>query len=127
MNIQDRLLLIIAGLFGVIGVSLASLAAHMADIDTGRLATAANIMLFHTPAIIAVAIIAHIDMASKVISRLAGWFFVAGIMLFAGDLCMRVFVYDRLFANAAPTGGFLIIGGWLLVSIAAIFAQKRTD
>lgn len=125
MNIQDRLLFTFAGLYGAIGVTLASIAAHIADIDTVRLATSANIMLFHAPVLIAMPLLSHLAAANPLAIRLSSWMIFAGVALFCGDICMRVFLFDRLFPNAAPTGGFLIIGGWLLFALAVLFTAKR--
>jgi uncharacterized membrane protein YgdD (TMEM256/DUF423 family) len=48
--------------------------------------------------------------------------FVLGGALFSGDIAMRAFVGDRLFPMAAPTGGTLLLGGWLILAAAALAA-----
>lgn len=123
---QDRLLFSIAGLFGAIGVILAAIATHGADINNASLAIAAHMLLFHAPALMGMAILTHLGIAHPLAIRLSAWMLVAGVTLFSGDLCMRVFLYDRLFVNAAPTGGFLMIGSWLLFALAVLFTTKNS-
>ncbi len=52
--------------------------------------------------------------------------FVAGAALFAGDLSLRQFAGHSLFPMAAPTGGTLLIIGWLVLAIAAAWPAKNT-
>jgi uncharacterized membrane protein YgdD (TMEM256/DUF423 family) len=54
---------------------------------------------------------------------LAAW--VLGAVLFSGDIAMRAFAAHRLFPLAAPTGGMILIGAWLALTIAAIAAALR--
>ena len=42
------------------------------------------------------------------------------LLLFSGDLAARIAWGERLFANAAPLGGTLLIAGWLSVGAAGI-------
>ncbi len=125
MTMPDRLLFTLAGFLGALGVILLAIAAHGTDINNATLATAAQIMLFHAPALVGMAILAHLGIAHPLAIRLSAWMLVAGITLFSGDLCMRVFLYERLFPNAAPTGGFLMIGAWLLFTLALLFTAKN--
>jgi uncharacterized membrane protein YgdD (TMEM256/DUF423 family) len=47
---------------------------------------------------------------------------VVGAALFSGDIALRAFAGHRLFAFAAPTGGFILIAAWLALAAAAIAA-----
>jgi len=47
----------------------------------------------------------------------------AGGALFAGDIAMRAFAGQRLFPMAAPTGGTLLLIGWLVLTAAALAAM----
>jgi Uncharacterized small membrane protein len=123
INMQDRLLLLLGGLFGVIGVVLASVAAHITG--PGQVDVAANIMLFHAPALIAIALVAHAGIGCPKAIRLSGWMVMLGVALFSGDLCMRAFLYERLFPMAAPTGGTILILGWLLFSLMVLMGNKK--
>ena len=49
-----------------------------------------------------------------------------GWPVFAADLAVRAFLgWARLFPMAAPTGGMLTIGGWVVLAAAAL-ARPRT-
>jgi len=48
---------------------------------------------------------------------------VLGAALFAGDLSLRAFVGQRLFAMAAPGGGIILILSWLAFAAAAAFRR----
>jgi hypothetical protein len=50
--------------------------------------------------------------------------FALGVALFSGDLTMRTFLGYPLFAMAAPSGGVLLIGGWLVLAAAGLVKQK---
>jgi uncharacterized membrane protein YgdD (TMEM256/DUF423 family) len=54
---------------------------------------------------------------------LAAWLLGAG--LFAGDVALRAFVSHRLFPMAAPSGGIILVIGWLALAAAAIGAAAR--
>jgi len=109
------LLIVFSGLFGAAGVAGAAMAAHGGD--TQFVAIAAAIALVHAPALLALAAL------RPVMPRLAatgGILIVAGTLLFSGDLAARVVWGERMFANAAPLGGMILIGAWLLTAIAGI-------
>lgn len=113
-------LVVFAGLFGAAGVAGAALAAHGFGGDI--LALAAAIALVHAPALLALAA------APPDMSRLklpCGLLLIAGVLLFSGDLAARSIGGDRLFVNAAPTGGTLLIGGWLLLAVGGVIAALR--
>ena len=114
------LLLVAAGLLGAIGVGGAALAAHGGD--NRLIAIAAAIALVHAPALMALSAVPdeHLRLRAP-----AGLLLTIGAILFSGDLAARSFLDDRLFVNAAPTGGMLLIAGWLLVSIGAGMAVLR--
>ena len=49
---------------------------------------------------------------------------VLGLVLFCGDLSRRAFSGVALFPRAAPTGGILLMIGWLLVGISAVLRLR---
>jgi len=113
-DIAGRVLLLLAGLAGAAGVGLSAMAAHASG--GPNLATAANMLLFHAPALLGLAVA-----PPRVSLRLAGFVLAAGTALFCGDLLLRHFMDEALFPYAAPTGGILMIVGWIAVAIAALF------
>jgi uncharacterized membrane protein YgdD (TMEM256/DUF423 family) len=47
-----------------------------------------------------------------------------GLLIFSGDLIMRDMAGHRLFPMAAPSGGMLMILGWLITAAAALRSGK---
>ena len=112
--IPDRPLLFAAGLCGALGVALSAVAAHRADMP--NLGTAANMLLFHAPAFLALSV-----MTENRVRRAASFVLFAGLALFAGDLLTRAYFGTRLFPMAAPIGGVLLMSGWLGIAVSAFF------
>ena len=112
----DRFLFCAGALCGAAGVTLSAVAAHRAG---GSLGTAANMLLVHAPALMVLAgcRFGHLQLAGA-------WVLFAGLALFCGDLVARNVLGDRLFAMAAPAGGTLLIGGWLVVAGSAVFSRR---
>ena len=106
----------LAGLTGASGVILAAAAAHA--VPDQRLQTAANFLLIHAAAALAVCGL------SVAIPR-GVWFLgaavllLSGSLLFGADLSVRALSGTRLFPMAAPLGGILLIVGWISVTLAA--------
>ncbi|MGO9673553.1 MAG: DUF423 domain-containing protein [Methylocella sp.] len=109
-----------AGIAGASGVGLAAAGAHVSA--SPLLTTAADFLLIHAVAALA---LAGLALASP---RRGGWFICAaalvllGGFLFCGDLSARALAGARLFSMAAPIGGSLLILGWLVSAIAAVAA-----
>ena len=114
-------LLVLAGLMGACGVGLAAAAAHGTS-ATG-LDSAAWLLLFHAAAILGAASLASQQLLWRPLGLAAMACFVAGGALFAGDIAMRAFAGQRLFPMAAPTGGTLLLIGWLVLTAAALAAM----
>jgi uncharacterized membrane protein YgdD (TMEM256/DUF423 family) len=49
---------------------------------------------------------------------LAGWFFIAGVILFSGSLYALALTGNRRWAAATPFGGLAFLLGWLALLIA---------
>ncbi|MBR0840698.1 DUF423 domain-containing protein [Bradyrhizobium liaoningense] len=117
-----RLLIGLAGLMGAAGVALAAASAHGAD--ASRLASASAMLLFHATAILAAVALLARGLLHGGIGVIAALGFVTGAALFAGDLTLRQYAGHSLFPYAAPTGGTVMILGWLAVSVAAMVAKR---
>ena len=117
-----QVLVAIAALFGCAGIMLAAAGAH-AKPGAG-LDSAGYMLLFHAPAVIA----ACAGIAAGLLGRPAGIVaaivLLAGVALFAGDLALRAYTGHRLFPMAAPTGGIAMMGGWVLLALAAFLALR---
>jgi uncharacterized membrane protein YgdD (TMEM256/DUF423 family) len=111
-------LLILACLMGAGGVGLAAAAAHAAP--GSGLEGAAYLMLLHAAAVLGAGSLTKQELLWRPLGLVAMACFVAGAVLFAGDISMRAFAGHRLFPMAAPGGGALLILGWLVLAAAAV-------
>ena len=112
------LFLVIAGLFGAAGIALAAAGAHAAP--SAGLDSAANILLFHALAIVGGTALLLQGMLSRQLALVALAAWALGTILFSGDVASRVFLGQRLFPMAAPTGGITLIIGWLVLAASAL-------
>ncbi len=112
----SRPLVFVGALYGAAGVALSAAAAHRGGAFIG---TAANFLLFHAAALLAIGLAGHNRWL-----RLGGSVLGFGLLLFCGDLLSRDLLGSRLFPFAAPAGGTLLIAGWLAVAISALIRPK---
>ena len=117
-----RIAIICAGIMGADGVILAAASAHQPDAT--RLASASSMLLFHAAAILGAIALIERGTAHLQIGLTAAFGFVIATSLFAGDLVMRQYVGHGLFPMAAPTGGALLIVGWIALAISAAWPRK---
>jgi len=114
------LILFVSGLLGLSGVALAAAASHAGD--THLLGSASSMCLAHAPALLAL----YIGQRTFGTATLAGLILGLGTIIFAGDLVSRHFLGDRLFPFAAPSGGMLMMLGWICAAAGA-FVRVRTN
>ena len=112
---MDRFIILSGALCGAAGVALSAAAAHAGG---GNLGTAANMLLVHAPALVA------IGLSGRKPPPVVSLLLLAGVLLFCGDLLARHYTGDRLFPYAAPAGGTAMIGGWVALAVAAIIAPR---
>ncbi|HZB62366.1 MAG TPA: DUF423 domain-containing protein [Microvirga sp.] len=121
MNLSARILIVLAALSGLVGVGLSAAAAHVTG---GNLATAAQFLLFHAPALLALVALIGAGLLHPTLAQAAGYAMVLGLVLFCGDLSRRAFSGVPLAPMAAPTGGILLMLGWLLVGLSALLRLR---
>ena len=116
-SLPMTILLVLAGLMGAGGIMLAAAGAHAAP--GAGLDSAAYMLLFHAAAIIGAAALVQNGMLWRpaTLVVLAAW--VVGALLFSGDIALRAFAGHRLFPMAAPSGGIILILGWLGFAVSA--------
>lgn len=115
-------LLTVAALCGAAGIALLAAAAHTAP--GAGLGSAAQVLLFHASAAIAVTLAAEQGLIHRRLGRAAAAALLLGAALFAADLTLRAFAGHRLFPAVAPTGGSIQILGWLAVALAALRRRR---
>jgi uncharacterized membrane protein YgdD (TMEM256/DUF423 family) len=113
-------LIVLAGLMGASGIILAAAGAHAAP--HAGLESAGYMLLFHAAALLGGAAVMHQGLVWRplMLAVLIAW--VVGAAVFSGDIALRAFAEHRLFAFAAPTGGFILIVAWLALTAAAFAA-----
>jgi uncharacterized membrane protein YgdD (TMEM256/DUF423 family) len=121
---MDRTFLLLGSLFGLFGVALGAFGAHAlrSRLSADMLAifeTAVRYQMYHTFAVLLVAAaIGHIGNARLPV--IAGWAFVAGIILFSGSLYVLALTNIRILGAITPIGGMLFLIGWACLVLYAI-------
>ncbi len=118
----DRALGAFACLCGLLGVAGSAAAAHVPGADSLKIA--AQFLLFHAPALLALMALSAAGLVRAPLARIAALLLAAGLSLFCGDLALRALAGHALFPMAAPSGGFALMGGWLL-GIVTLLVPKQ--
>jgi len=116
-----RLCLVLSGAAGAVGVVSLALSAHSSASDL--MATSAQMLLFHAPVFLGIGILTQIR--NVVFLPLSTLLLFCGLALFCGDMFSRIYLGHRLFAMAAPTGGLLVILGWILLGLCAFSIKPK--
>jgi uncharacterized membrane protein YgdD (TMEM256/DUF423 family) len=117
-----RIHLTLAALMGLAGVALLAAAAHVTG--TANVQIAGQMLLFHASVIFGATAARQGGHLADLAARIALSLIILGAALFAADLARRGFANEGLFPRAAPTGGFMMLGGWLLLALSALFAKR---
>jgi uncharacterized membrane protein YgdD (TMEM256/DUF423 family) len=122
---MDRLFFILGAAFAFLGVALGAFGAHalqgsfapgMADVyETG-----VRYQFYHALGLFAVAF--AVERWPKSAAPIAGWLFVAGIVLFSGSLYLLSVTGTRVLGAITPLGGLAFLAGWLVLAWAAFSA-----
>jgi uncharacterized membrane protein YgdD (TMEM256/DUF423 family) len=113
---------VIAGaLFGMLGVIAGAFGAHgLKDVlepgDLQTFETAVRYQMYHALALVGLGLMPK---ACPRTQHVAGWSFVAGILIFSGSLYILVLSGARWLGAVTPIGGTLMILGWALLALAA--------
>jgi uncharacterized membrane protein YgdD (TMEM256/DUF423 family) len=113
--------MVAASIFGFLGVAAGAFGTHtlrpMLE-ATGRIGTyetAVQYLLVHTVALMAAAW-ANERFPGRW-TRLAGWGFIAGMILFSGSLFVLAIFDLRIMGAVAPLGGASFLAGWAMLGI----------
>ncbi|WP_349370628.1 DUF423 domain-containing protein [Salinarimonas sp.] len=117
----ERLLLALGALAGLLGVAFSAMATHLTG--AGTLEVSASFLLFHAATLVGLAALVLGGHVGRKAALLAGYVLVAGLALFSGDLALRALAGRAMFANAAPTGGVLLMIGWIVLGVAAFLRR----
>ncbi len=123
---MDRTFLLIGAVLGFLGVAVGAFGAHGLR---GRLSpemlavfeTGVRYQMYHVFALLIVAAgIGQIGNARLLV--MAGWSFIAGILLFSGSLYALALTSTGILGAITPIGGLLFLIGWACL---AFFAAAR--
>ncbi len=120
---MERTFFVLAGLLGALAVALGAFGAHALS---GRLSgdllntyeIGVRYHFYHALALIAVVVAAG-RWPNSGLPVIAGWLFVAGIVLFSGSLYVLALSGIRWLGAVTPLGGVAFIAGWLCLAVAA--------
>ena len=116
-TIFPRLTLLFAGLIGAAGVAFSAAAAH--GEDPRLIGAAAAACMATAPALLALSL-----GWEKIRTALPAAFLMGmGCVLFAADLWFRSRTGFGLFPMSAPTGGTMMMAGWVAVGAGALFKR----
>lgn len=120
---MDRLFFFLGSLLAGLSVAFGAFGAHgLRDrIDASRLAnfeTGARYQMYHALALLAVAW-ALSRWPNLNLPVIAGWCFVAGIVLFSGSLYGMSLTGQRWLGAVTPLGGVAFLAGWACLALAA--------
>lgn len=114
--------LVLGALFALLAVMAGAFGAHglRGVIDERGLEvfqTAVTYQIYHSLALILVAILPVAGLSRRLLGIAAG-FFVAGVLLFSGSLYLLVLTDLRWMGPVTPVGGIGFMVGWILVLMA---------
>ncbi len=129
MGLVDRIWLVFAALNGAVAVGAGAYASHGLAGDPHAqdlFQLAGQYQMWHALALIALAALGwRATGLARLAVRLAGWLFVAGILLFSGTLYALASTGPLPVGMTAPMGGFAFMFGWAAVAGAAALSGWR--
>ena len=118
---------LIAALYGLLAVVLAALGAHALPVDSPEAqklwATAQQMHMFHTVALLAIAALAA--SRDSVLIPWSGLLMATGVFLFSGSLYLRATGLEFLPGPLTPFGGVLLMLSWVMLFIIVIRENAR--
>jgi uncharacterized membrane protein YgdD (TMEM256/DUF423 family) len=119
-----RILWILLGLLGLAAVALGAYGSHAAAFAEPRLQeifeTGTRYHFAHLPALGLAALVGSLTPAAARRAGIAGGLFLAGMLLFSGALYLKGLGIADVTLPLAPTGGILLMVGWLALAWAGL-------
>jgi uncharacterized membrane protein YgdD (TMEM256/DUF423 family) len=135
---MDRAFLVLGALFGFLGVAFGAFGGHavrtrLTPERRATFETGVRYQLVHALALFAVVLVDVVRFGGGASSgtlyafddatgwpiALAGWLFVAGVVLFSGSLYVLSLTGKRAWGAVTPFGGLCLLGGWIALVLAA--------
>jgi uncharacterized membrane protein YgdD (TMEM256/DUF423 family) len=120
---MEKLFFILAAILGGLGVALGAFGAHTLESRISRdlletFEIGVRYHFYHALALIAV-VVAIGRWPGSNLPVIAGWFFIAGILIFSGSLYILALTGIRWLGAITPIGGVALIAGWVCLALAA--------
>ena len=117
-----KIFVLLGSLNALLGVALGAFGAHglRSKVTTEMLTvwqTGVQYHLIHALGLVLIGILCSLLPGAPLV-RTAGWFLVAGSLLFSGSLYVLVLTGVRTFGMITPLGGVAFLIGWLLLALA---------
>ena len=118
-----RAVLFVSGLMGAGGVALAAAAAHIGG--GAALSSAALLLVLHGTAGLSVGLCANFVRPARHL-LIGASLLIAGSILFGGAIALLALAGLRPLPLAAPTGGVLMIAGWLWLAVSGMLVSTKS-
>lgn len=121
-----KLFLTIASILGALSVAAGAFGAHalkgqLAETALGSFETGVRYQMYHALALLVVALL--VKQFPEVSSlAIAGWCFIAGVVLFSGSLYGLSLAGIKALGPVTPLGGAAFIAGWIALALGSIKA-----
>lgn len=124
---MERVLLIVAGVYGFLGVALGAFGAHgLRPIFERAADSAKRFEWWHTATQYHLVHALAIGLAAWLVGRtqstaatVAGFAFAGGVLLFSGTLYTMAITGVRWLGAVTPIGGVMLLVGWAAIVVAA--------
>jgi len=126
-----KLLFSIGAVFCFLGVLSGALGAHSLkeylnqSNGLGNFTLATDYMFYHGMGLIFVAFAQ--DRYPDLSFHYAGWLFIAGTLMFQGNLYLMSLTGRHLMGMLTPIGGLCLMAGWLLFAVQALRIPKSKN
>jgi len=124
------ILIAFAAVCGGAAVALGAYGSHglMAETEIKDIwETGVSYQMWHSLGAIAAALVAyHRDGRSRTIALVSGWAMITGALIFAAILYYFAIDGTIFLYGAAPTGGFMMMGGWAGLAVAALWRGRAS-
>jgi len=120
---MERIFVGLGAVLALVAVGLGAFGAHglrptLSAADMATFETAARYQMYHALGLFAVAWVYTRWPGTLVL--VAGWLFVAGIVVFSGSLFTLVLTGQRWLGAVTPLGGLFFLAGWALIAWTAL-------
>ena len=119
---MERTFFGLGAVFAFLGVALGAFGAHalratLSPADLATFETGVRYQMYHALGLVVVAWAAFRWPGAPV--HVAGWLFVAGILIFSGSLYTLVLTGQRWMGAVTPVGGLCFLAAWALLAWTA--------